>query len=499
VAESAGALRIDLSANSAQFDRDLGMARLSLARTGEGFNKIQGIAGKAGEELSRGLKRGVNDFRELGDAMGLVGGKFGKLGAVIAEFALGGFSPVSLAVAGLGFAFGALMDKGEETFKKKLPEAILETKRAADDAFASLVKLDRQLHSEKTGEDPRVVALREAIRQQSRFETGLFPGVNKQDELDKLAAMRAELALLEQSIAEKKQAALVTKNEGIMAQQNADRAAKAAAKAKAAEQERIDALSAEVTIHDQFVASLVADAKASAAGAKARKDAVAAGTEELERQAVIQDKLRRMSLDAEGEFGGGYRLKPVEVPPETVQSIRDFNSEITRMKEELKGVDEVGVAVANTLTHGVASGAADALVAIADGSKSAKEAFSQFAKSVVTDLTRMILEAVIFRAIMSSIGLSGAPATGGAAVAGAAGGGAKSLAVSGAATKSAMKVELHNYGGAKVSTAEDIGPDGAKRLRVMIEDAAAESISKGGKVWQAIRDTTGASRVPKRR
>lgn len=62
-----------------------------------------------------------------------------------------------------------------------------------------------------------------------------------------------------------------------------------------------------------------------------------------------------------------------------------------------------------------------------------------------------------------------------------------------------MKVEIHNYGNAQVSTTDARGPDGSRMLKVMVESAVLESLQGNGPVARGLQSTYGLNRTAGRR
>ena len=81
------------------------------------------------------------------------------------------------------------------------------------------------------------------------------------------------------------------------------------------------------------------------------------------------------------------------------QATRD--AKIAQMDLNLSMQLQTGIA--DKLTNGLADGVANALVAVAQGTKSAKEAFGQMAVSILADITTMIIRTMILKAIMGSM------------------------------------------------------------------------------------------------
>lgn len=542
---TAGTLHVDLSANSAKFDSDLAKARGSLDRFGSGLNRIGGLAGKAGEDMARGLKRSVNDFRELGDAMGLAGGKMGKLGATIADFALTGFSPLSIAIAGAGFLIGELTSKTRES-TKALSEMEAQSKRNADELIRMFDELQdfesgtnlsglRALQREVDAAEATVkrvggswTAATNAAGDFVDIEGNVLELTQEQwTAMRLLAQAREKLALATARIAaEEKKRQKAEQSAAYQKQKAADEAAfaKTIADSLAAlkkyndELERKNALEPKQETREEAFARI-------GAAARAERDAA----RELSQMPIddwrdgikgFQKDFKDLADNDPAKVTAAFRemgetLETSTTPAMTRNSeavlvqqraYHGFNEEIARMSEEMRHTDLAGVQLAHTLTEGVGAHGADAFIDIAKGSKSAKRAIGDFASSVVEDLARVILQAYITRAALTAIGFApgaAAPIPVGAGISG-------SQSVTQAPTygnnisdtlfqKSATKVEIHNYGGSRVRVQEDMGADGMKRLKVFVEDTAAESVTKGGAVSRAMRDAFGLGRAPARR
>jgi len=80
--------------------------------------------------------------------------------------------------------------------------------------------------------------------------------------------------------------------------------------------------------------------------------------------------------------------------------VKEFRKRMTTMGEDIAAITENAiVAFGNGLT--------DAFVSMIDGSKSAKEAFADFASQFLIDIGRMIIQMLIFQAIAAGIGVMG--------------------------------------------------------------------------------------------
>lgn len=154
----------------------------------------------------------------------------------------------------------------------------------------------------------------------------------------------------------------------------------------------------------------------------------AAEVESLSRQA--QERIRR-----QGELQAAV----------TGEDLGDgFRGRISLLREETAGWGRLGAQMAEVATNDLAGGVADALAEIARGSKSASEAFRDFAARFAQDVARMIQQALIMKAILALFpGLS----SGGAGAGAGAGAGGGAGAASGAASASAAHGGTFKVGG----------------------------------------------------
>ncbi|OQA13511.1 MAG: Lambda phage tail tape-measure protein (Tape_meas_lam_C) [Firmicutes bacterium ADurb.Bin356] len=109
--------------------------------------------------------------------------------------------------------------------------------------------------------------------------------------------------------------------------------------------------------------------------------------------------------------------------------------------------------IKNTAINGIANGLTDALVSVADGTKKAKDAFKDFAIEFLKNIAKMIIQAVILKAVQSAFGYSEGGAVG-------AGGGTQNLAsggfVSGAGTSTSDSIPARLSNGEFVHQAKAV-------------------------------------------
>jgi hypothetical protein len=534
---TAGSLHIDLSASSAKFDADLNSARRSLGRFGGDMKSFGAIAGTAGQKLSAGLKRGVGDLTEIGNALGVAGGQAARFSGQLADLVLGGFNPISLAVAGLGFVIGQFTAKTEDSFKEKVPTAVEESRRAVESLVSDISSLDHQLRGLTTGrsdtqlqiedQETHLKGMADQVRERAEWAAEYWRILGNIKELKSLGyeedsrAVKRQQHLLEIATAqwrvfeqqiEPEERKLKLLNDRLRLEEKitAERKRQAAAEDDAEADERArDAANAAGLARQNLARAIEDEAQKSR-----RESAQAEWDAELDRGQAAGNLWKAIAAEQEKSnaaekaffermpgiraelagIGEGMDLGRVA---KATPAVRGFTEELRLMQAEMQLTDQLGVSLAHTLTEGVAGGIGATLTDITMGSKDAKEAFKDFAQATVSNLLQMTLSALAFRAIMSGIGFGvggAAPGAIGPTGAAAAVGGVKSAMVS------APRVTVYNTAaGAEVSAASTTGADGMPELEIFVEEIAAKSVLRGGKLSQALRDVHGLQRSPRRR
>ncbi|MCK6478567.1 MAG: hypothetical protein HUU06_00300 [Planctomycetaceae bacterium] len=127
-------------------------------------------------------------------------------------------------------------------------------------------------------------------------------------------------------------------------------------------------------------------------GEMTRAEEVANASREAEARIRREGQLR--ATVAGGDFGEGFQAR------------------MSQMRTELGGLGRVGAATAETLVRGFSDGVAGAIEEVVRGSKSAKEAFRDWARELLFDLARVIEQALLMRAVLSIFPGLAAPAAG---------------------------------------------------------------------------------------
>jgi hypothetical protein len=92
---------------------------------------------------------------------------------------------------------------------------------------------------------------------------------------------------------------------------------------------------------------------------------------------------------------------------DTAESINGMTAGVESFMERIPGMQESLAGITEGALTSFGNGLTDAFVSIIDGSKSASEAFRDFASKFLIDIGTMILQAIVFGAIKSAFGLSG--------------------------------------------------------------------------------------------
>jgi hypothetical protein len=186
------------------------------------------------------------------------------------------------------------------------------------------------------------------------------------------------------------------------------------------------------------------------------------------------------------------------------------------MKDAQSDVEEFGQAM-QSIAQSIGSGVVDALFSIAEGTKSAKEAFTELAKSILKQVANMIVQLLILKPLMGMFG-GGLGGIGGGLLGGlgrSAGGVTRSLGAApriapgaqitrsgtmgnygGFAAPAHMNgsggVTVNNYSNANVKTRQDNG-----QITIdIIEEVVADRLTRGGnRIDQAMSRAYGARRV----
>lgn len=535
-----GALRVDLSANSAKLGADMAAARGHLRQfAGEAKNTGETID----KSLTAGLSRGVKQFSYLGDQAGLVHSSFGKLATMTSGLLMTGFNPLSLAIAGTSLAIGTLSDRAEDAKTKihdldtelaalKKTNADLAFKREAESLGVSKDSLETQRRIEEAQDNIRgnKIAIAIATAKVMEYErdnlsiatANVRVAFDWRHQLD-IIKQSWEQITREQKIADELQRKLVLSTA----------AANDRLQMEPGAVERVRQRWSMTLPHDRLVMpegggmptdrgplhgdlatnQEIEALRASAAQARADQkrdyEAIRKSSDEFwkawDERTVNVRRANKLAEDAFDELG--HSVQEVEPP---VYGLRE---ELSRMSEELRHTDRMGVELAHTLTDGLGSRGADAFLALADGSKSAKEAFGDFAKSMVSDIMRIVIATTIANAALSALGFggpAGISAAGNASqirVTGYSSSGVPNLGLKSTPAPAAYgangptKIEYHDHTkrGTAVETQEDITPEGLRRLKVMVTDIVADDAAQNGRASRALAATYGLSRTSRRR
>lgn len=131
-------------------------------------------------------------------------------------------------------------------------------------------------------------------------------------------------------------------------------------------------------------------------------DAAAALTAHLETLMGILDKVPQGYNNAAAAAQGFNKEAG-----ETTRKISGMNDGVKEFRTRMKTMGEDIAAITENAIVAFGNGLTDAFVSMIDGSKSAKEAFADFASQFLIDIGRMIIQMLIFQAIAAGMGMLG--------------------------------------------------------------------------------------------
>ncbi len=139
------------------------------------------------------------------------------------------------------------------------------------------------------------------------------------------------------------------------------------------------------------------------------EEARAYGIETVKLEELIAARVRRIRDDAaqpggEGGEEGPSRIDQLRNAIDSGTATEGFRARISLLQEETASWGKLGAQLADTAAYGISGGIAQALEDVARGSKSASQAFKEFAQSFAFDVARMIQQALILRAVTSLFG-----------------------------------------------------------------------------------------------
>lgn len=114
-----------------------------------------------------------------------------------------------------------------------------------------------------------------------------------------------------------------------------------------------------------------------------------------------------------GELPAGYNDAAAaaqgfnEEAGETTRKISGMNDGVKEFRTRMNTMGEDIAAITENAIVAFGNGLTDAFVSMIDGSKSAKEAFADFASQFLIDIGRMIIQMLIFQAIAAGMGMLG--------------------------------------------------------------------------------------------
>ncbi len=225
----------------------------------------------------------------------------------------------------------------------------------------------------------------------------------------------------------------------------------------------------------------------------------------------VAEELRRSQITFEGIFeemgllgkDGDSRPKIKKAEPSFMGGFRK------QIEDDMLTIEEKGRVVAASLTDSFT----DAFMSFADGTATASEAMSQFARSFIMDVGRMLVQQAALGFVSSVVGTSTLAgfATGGSFTVGG-NGGVDSQVVAFKATpgervsvstpgkvasaSGGVFVSVHNYSSAQATTRTTDSPEGPQ-IDILIEDVVERSLD-GGRIGRAVQRLHGTRRQGRR-
>lgn len=267
----------------------------------------------------------------------------------------------------------------------------------------------------------------------------------------------------------------------------------------------------------------VADsAREAAAAQRAEENSYKSFVAEIERGVTPLQRAKDQLAKLKEEFAKfGDRLSPEQLQ-QYGATVEDLNEKIDKLtfkdrwetmaegiqtlKTPLSELYDSLAQIGEAVTENLATGMTDAIMSLVEGTKSAKDAFKEFAVSFLKEITKMILKATILYMIQSALGMAGGGGGIGRFLSGVVGGGglrsggglgrsanittsentlstrsipalrAAGTESSGVSIAPALNVQVINNSNSSVST----GRDPMGNIRIMINDEVANALRRGG-------------------
>ena len=120
-----------------------------------------------------------------------------------------------------------------------------------------------------------------------------------------------------------------------------------------------------------------------------------------------QDNITKFATVAEDDVlaAGGTQADADQARIDAIDQQTEAYAKQALELERVNGMLSLQASMSKRLTEGLANDMAGALVAVAQGTKTAKEAFSQMAISILADITKMIIKQLILNALMAMVGM----------------------------------------------------------------------------------------------
>jgi methylphosphotriester-DNA--protein-cysteine methyltransferase len=120
-----------------------------------------------------------------------------------------------------------------------------------------------------------------------------------------------------------------------------------------------------------------------------------------------QDNITKFAENAADDVmaGGGTQAEADQARIDAIDQQTEAYAAQALELEKVNGMLSLQASMSKRLTEGLANDMAGALVEVAKGTKTMKEAFSQMAISILADITKMIIRQLILNALMAMVGM----------------------------------------------------------------------------------------------
>lgn len=542
MADSVGAVHVEFTTSTAQFQKDVnagsqsirnfaGEARAAAQSTSVGAGAsgtYTATFGKLGEKV-KGAAASIAGFSQAAAAMGATVSPAVKgMGTALGALLSGGFTPLGLAIgavtAGLALFSRAQDDaaKSSKVLKDELSEQVtiwteIQKLRISTRAAQSGVSVEDLKTSEQLTKSRRELLDIEKQLERQDAQVAIL-SEKKRKETAGGHGMHSEFSV-ELSQAQKRLDSLMFERDVIARLVKDLEALTNARRAEAAAKEKANESGIQAYAPDFEGAGDRMDPRSAADIAEARH--ARAESERLfdERQRQRMDEIAaekyfaQQMADFEAQQSAANGTERMDPRTDAEQKAAErWKPEVKKAQEVMTEIDTMSKRVSKNFGEGFG----DAFASFVTGAQSAAEAFKQFAASFIRDVTSMIAKQMAMKLLASgatALGLA-AFAEGGSFAVGGTGGTDSQLVAFRASPGEQVTIDtpgqrnskmgggnvyvnVHTLPGTTASTSTSNGPNG-KSINVVIEEVVAGSITRGGKVGRAMDQAYGTRKRGRR-